>query len=1338
MYSPTRLSIIFRGLIAVFFFTLTGSHAMAATTNPPAPQNLIEIVVQPSSSYTTLQLKLPQASDLSTVHVVLNGKEITSRVVATPCSSGLCMSGTISEVDGLQPGKNVVYATAKSNSGNGLMSGRTRFSSDGAASTLVSHGMLRNAAQLGTTSASGSSGFLPPTVSFQVYYGDGLQIGGTTYITDCTNSAYTLFVFDRQTLTQIPNQGGCMASGGALATSLGNLTTSNPGALAVVTAYGVADNQLDTSLMGGSDHTKDSHPVKMYVAIGVVGAAPGSAYENFNLQVASTDPQFYTPMYPFATGVVQEDANGNYNFDSSDVLEYTIDGSPTDTATAPMPITISAFQSQMQKTPGLKGYKFTAPSVNATGGYWLLIVQRDSPWAPIKSPNACNVGTSPGSDGMIVVSNCGGVYPTGDTADTSGKTREQAYNNLAAALNNVGPYDLAFLTKWGAPTCCIDQWSVVGNGSDTSNGFLEFSDALQKLGGSGRAVLFANNYGNQGFAFIGSFGIGDTLTGNAAISSTTYSASGQAGYLHGTLARNLNGLFQPYQSSQQASAEDDQEAGPDYTITKLSTLQPVPWPSNESKLPDSDTLSGQQGAYSYISYTLITQYYIKGATGPYLDDIHYFFTGSNSNYINYHYFDAINLPWPGGSSPNYTWVDSVTGQSVTFSLADFKAVASQVSQEVVYLTNVVNFMLTGPVNMKDMIASGNANAGLALTGAASNVLASSLKEQASTTPAKFNVSNILSLVSGITSAAAAVTGFPDPTAVNLKTGLKVATLIGGVVSGSLSSGAAISGGFTSGGKTILPSRYTSFVTTIGQLANGDLQNQLSIGFDTSVDSILADWGKLSVLGPKITDTSNAAFYSPNQVAQNTALQMLTQASERSFYMSLVPTIYSVDFWPKFYGSGKDDPSTNPPDIGIADYSGDSCPNHLYAVPAAAYSYEVTPTPGGYQTPAPPPGWWTFWKYPYNPTPADYYVIRGALTGRGSTKLGTSNMDPNLAQELFSPSGLNIPFDLFVAPNGPMSGHFTDMSQWDPTNTAVQVVNEITGYASTDIAPCARIADYHNKLPSSSSSNNPQSTTTTSLSVPASSVLGESLTLKASVATTDGPVTAGSVNFMEGTTILGTTNLDAAGTASVTLDAATLGQHSYQAFYVRVAPYYASDSNIGSVMVFANSPELSLSLASPTLDVSYGAASTALTVQIASKYGATGPVSFSCSGLPIGMACNFSPAQLSLSSGNSASTSLTIKPTAVSANNAMSNRVGFAALLPLPLVTLLVGYDKRRRLMPLLCFGMLAVAIGTLAGCSTGSNSSTNKSIREAGTKTILVTATSGAISKSLPLIVNIQ
>jgi len=630
----------------------------------------------------------------------------------------------------------------------------------------------------------------------------------------------------------------------------------------------------------------------------------------------------------------------------------------------------------------------------------------------------------------------------------------------------------------------------------------------------------------------------------------------------------------------------------------------------------------------------------------------------------------------------------------------------------------MNFMVTGPVNMKDMIASGHANAGLALTAAASNVLSSSLKSSVSnSTPVKLDVGNVVNLLGGIASFASALAGAPDV--------FPAVAAMSGALGGLLtSSGAAVD--LHSGGAEILPSRYTSFTTTIGDLANADLQGQLGIGFDITLDSILADWGKLNTLGPKITDSSLPAFYSPNQVAQNGAVQMLTKASERSFYMALVPTVYSVDFWPSFYGNGNDGSTANVPDMGSyhPGVTEDTC-NPFYSTPAPAYSYQWTATPGGFAQPD-----WSIEGQ--SSTPADYSVIRGAISQRATTELKFAWMDASLAQQLFSPSGLNIPFDLFVTPYGPMSGNYNDMSAWaDPTH---YVLNNITGYSPQNIASCSG-------LPSSSLgavSTSPLSpvTTTTVLSVAPASLLGEPLTLKATVAAGGNPVTTGSIIFLEGATTVGTGTLDATGTATTTLTSPMLGQHSYRALYARVEPYDASASATSVVTVYANAPSLDVSLSTQTLSISYGAASSPLTVKAQSLYGMTGTVTFSCSGVPIGMSCNFSPAQTSLDGGSAASTTLTIRSSTTSASIANASRVGFVAILPLSLFTLLPWCSRRKRMMQVLFIAMFVASIGPLTGCSGGT--STKSPIQETGTKTILITATSGSISKSMPLVVNIQ
>jgi ABC-type molybdate transport system substrate-binding protein len=62
-----------------------------------------------------------------------------------------------------------------------------------------------------------------------------------------------------------------------------------------------------------------------------------------------------------------------------------------------------------------------------------------------------------------------------------------------------------------------------------------------------------------------------------------------------------------------------------------------------------------------------------------------------------------------------------------------------------------------------------------------------------------------------------------------------------------------------------------------------------------------------------------------------------------------------------------------------------------------------------------------------------------------------------------------------------------------------------------------------------------------------------------------------------------------------------------------------------------------------------------------------------------------------------------------------------------------GRQRLPRLLSLLVLS--AVSIGCVMGCSGGSQPQTNQ---ETGSKTILIVASSGSITKTIPLVLNIQ
>ena len=86
-------------------------------------------------------------------------------------------------------------------------------------------------------------------------------------------------------------------------------------------------------------------------------------------------------------------------------------------------------------------------------------------------------------------------------------------------------------------------------------------------------------------------------------------------------------------------------------------------------------------------------------------------------------------------------------------------------------------------------------------------------------------------------------------------------------------------------------------------------------------------------------------------------------------------------------------------------------------------------------------------------------------------------------------------------------------------------------------------------------------------------------------------------------------------------------------------------------------------------------------------GMSGAVNLSCSGLPVGMSCNFNPAQLTLTAGGQSTASLTITANAVAVSSFWGRGIGLL-LLPLSLGSLVVVRHSRRKLQGLVCLLVL--------------------------------------------------
>jgi N-acetylneuraminic acid mutarotase len=180
--------------------------------------------------------------------------------------------------------------------------------------------------------------------------------------------------------------------------------------------------------------------------------------------------------------------------------------------------------------------------------------------------------------------------------------------------------------------------------------------------------------------------------------------------------------------------------------------------------------------------------------------------------------------------------------------------------------------------------------------------------------------------------------------------------------------------------------------------------------------------------------------------------------------------------------------------------------------------------------------------------------------------------------------------------------------------------------------------------------------------------------------------------------------------------------------IATATGYVASAVASATYTIVPPPDFSLAPISPsTLSVVHGQSGNA-TVSVTSLNGFSSAVSFTCSGLPAGATCSFSPPTVT-PSGSATPTTLTISTASARASLAYSQIPGFALMLAL----CAFGWRRqgRRRMRPLFAgciFGLIV-----LAGCG-GSSSSSFTEI----TSTVTVTASSGSLQHTATLTLVIQ
>jgi hypothetical protein len=282
---------------------------------------------------------------------------------------------------------------------------------------------------------------------------------------------------------------------------------------------------------------------------------------------------------------------------------------------------------------------------------------------------------------------------------------------------------------------------------------------------------------------------------------------------------------------------------------------------------------------------------------------------------------------------------------------------------------------------------------------------------------------------------------------------------------------------------------------------------------------------------------------------------------------------------------------------------------------------------------------------------------------------------------------------------------------------------------------------------------PLASTTTALTSSAATITaGGSVTFTATITGASGSTgtPTGTVTFLDGTTTLGTGTLSASGAATYSTSALTTEAHSITAQYGGDSNFAASKSTAVTVTVQAAVPSSFAVSASPaSLSITPGQTGTT-TLSVTPAGGFAQAVSFACSGLPSEASCTFAPATVT-PGASAVTTTLTITTTApqAAAERSRIDRSALPGLLAFGSLLLFVMPGTKRaagwgRWFVLVI--ALALAGGGFIGCGGGGSSSgsggsptptpTNPGT-PAGASSVTVTATSGSINQTATLQVTV-
>jgi hypothetical protein len=267
-------------------------------------------------------------------------------------------------------------------------------------------------------------------------------------------------------------------------------------------------------------------------------------------------------------------------------------------------------------------------------------------------------------------------------------------------------------------------------------------------------------------------------------------------------------------------------------------------------------------------------------------------------------------------------------------------------------------------------------------------------------------------------------------------------------------------------------------------------------------------------------------------------------------------------------------------------------------------------------------------------------------------------------------------------------------------------------------------------------------TQTILFLPTGALPNTSIVLQAIVLPNGAIDPTGTVQFFNGKTPLGNPvqvkNLIATLTTQL-----TNGSHSITGVYSGDPNFVGSTS--GSATIVVGNPDFLISVNPGNVTISgSGPGATNVLLTPSPGLGFSGPISLSCSGLPMGSSCTFLPAQPTLDGFTPLTIALSItKPTQLSsairtAFHSEAQRLAGLLVSATLAGAFLLAWPRKKRAWPRSASLVLAGFLSAMSGCSGTPNASTTPGGPSTGSFVVTVTASGGAGAQAVSHSVTLQ